>query len=92
MCIANETWGRASYPPGIAVLGIELSKATVAKYMPRRGKSPSQTWCAFLENRLKTIVSIDFLVVPEISFRILFVFLVLLSSLNICMIKRRPAL
>ena len=58
-------------------LGIEVSQATVAKYMFRRGKPPSQAWRTFLENHLKTMVSVDFLVVPTISFRILFVFFVM---------------
>jgi len=58
-------------------LGIEVSQATVAKYMARRSKPPSQTWRTFLENHLKEMVSVDFLVVPTISFRVLFVFIVL---------------
>jgi hypothetical protein len=88
MCNANETWGAPRTPGGLLKLGIEVSQTNVAKYMIRRGKPPFKTCCAFLENHLKTIVFIDFPVVPAISFRILFVFLVLLSSLNICIIKR----
>ena len=88
MCNAAEPWGAPRIPGGLLKPGIEVSQTTVAKYMIRRGKPPSKTWCAFHENHLKTIVSIDFPVIPAISFRILFVFLVLLSSLNICIIKR----
>jgi len=40
-------------------------------------KPPSQTWSAFLDNHLKTLVSVDFAVVPTIRFQILYVFLVL---------------
>jgi putative transposase len=58
-------------------LGIEVSQATVAKYMARRSKPPSQTWRTFLENHLKEMVSVDFFVVPTVSFRVLFVFLIL---------------
>src|SRR5215471_7562716 len=36
-----------------------------------------QTWRTFLDNHLKTMVSVDFLVVPTIRFQILYVFLVL---------------
>src|SRR5262249_15514928 len=32
-------------------LGIEISQATVAKYMLRRPRTPSPTWCSFLSNR-----------------------------------------
>jgi putative transposase len=58
-------------------LGVDVSQATVAKYMIHRSKPPSQTWRTFLENHIKTMVSVDFFVVPTISFRGLFVFLVL---------------
>jgi len=58
-------------------LGIEISQATVAKYMVRRRKPPSQTWRTFLENHVQQLVAIDFLVVPTVSFRLLFVFVVL---------------
>jgi putative transposase len=43
-----------------------------------RGRTPpSQTWRTFLDNHLKTFVSVDFFVVPTIRFQILYVFLVL---------------
>jgi putative transposase len=45
--------------------------------MVRRRKPPSQTWRTFLDNHLKTIVSVDFFTVPTIRFQILYVFLVL---------------
>ena len=58
-------------------LGIQVSQATVAKYMVRQRKPPSQTWRTFLENHVQQLVAIDFLVVPTVSFRILYVFIVL---------------
>lgn len=69
-------------PKGISTLklGIEISQATVAKYMLRRHKPPSQPWRTFLENHVQQLVAIDFLVVPTISFRLLFVFVVFRSS------------
>ena len=45
--------------------------------MARRRKPPSQTWRTFLENRVKTMVSVDFFTVPTIRFQVLYVFLVL---------------
>jgi len=77
MSIANATWGAPRIHGELLKLGIEVSQATVTKYMARRRKPPSQTWRTFLENHLKEMVSVDFLVVPTISFRVLFVFLVL---------------
>src|SRR5262249_34817600 len=38
---------------------------------------PSQTWRIFLQNHLRTMVSIDFFTVPTIHFQVLYVFLVL---------------
>ncbi len=58
-------------------LGIDIAQATVAKYMIREPKPPSQTWRTFLENHVKELVSTDFLVVQTVSFRTLFVFVVL---------------
>jgi putative transposase len=77
MSTANATRGAPRIHGELLKLGIEVSQATVAKYMTRRGKPPSPTWRTFLENHLKTMVSVDSLVVPTISFRILFVFLVM---------------
>jgi putative transposase len=58
-------------------LGINVSQATVAKYMLRHPKPPSQTWRAFLQNHAQQLASIDFFTVPTISFRVLYVILVL---------------
>ena len=77
MSLANPLWGAPRIHGELLKLGIELSQATVAKYMPRRGKLPSQTWRAFLSNHVKQLVSTDFFVVPTVSFRVLYVFVVL---------------
>jgi putative transposase len=77
MCIANPTWGAPRIHGELLKLGIEVSQATVAKYMVRHRKPPSQTWRTFLENHIKQLVSVDFFVVPTLSFRILHVFVVL---------------
>jgi len=45
--------------------------------MVKHRKPPSQTWRTFLENHIKQLVSVDFFVVPTLSFRILYVFVVL---------------
>ncbi len=45
--------------------------------MVRPSKPPSPTWRAFLESHVKELVSLDFFVVSTITFRILFVFVVL---------------
>jgi len=75
MSLANPRWGAPRIHGELLKIGIEVSQATVAKYMVRRRKPPSQTWRTFLKNHVR--VSADFFVVPTIAFEILFVFLIL---------------
>jgi len=58
-------------------LGIEVSQSTVAKYMARQRKPPSQIWRTFLNNHVKQLVAMDFFVVPTVTFQVLYVFIVL---------------
>ena len=73
----NPLWGAPRIHGELLKLGVEISQATVAKYMVRQTKPPSQTWRTFLENHCKELVSIDFFTVPTLTFRIFYVFLVL---------------
>jgi putative transposase len=73
----NPRWGAPRIHGELLKLGIEITEPTVAKYMVRHHKPPSQTWRTFLENHVKTMVSVDFFTVPTIRFKILYVFLVL---------------
>ncbi len=77
MCSANPLWGAPRIVGGLAKVGIDLPKSTVAKYMVRQRKPPSATWRAFLKNQVKEIIAVDFFVVPTVRNQILFVFLVL---------------
>jgi hypothetical protein len=77
MSTANPLWGAPRIQGELLKLGVQISQATVAKYMVRQRKPPSQTWRTFLENHVKQLVSTDFLVVTTVSFRLLFVFVVL---------------
>ena len=76
MCRANPLWGAPRIHGELLKLGIEVSEATVSKYMIRRRGPPSQTWRTFLENHAKEIIALDFFVVPTATFRILFVLIV----------------
>ena len=73
----NPRWGAPRIHGELLKLGIEITETTVAKYMVRLRKPPSQTWRTFLENHVKSIVSVDFFTVPTIRFQLLYVFLVL---------------
>jgi hypothetical protein len=54
-------------------LGIEVAQSTVAKYMTRSGRGRSQTWKTFLHNHAAPVGAMDFLSVPTVGFRLLFV-------------------
>ena len=53
-------------------MGIEISQATVSKYVVRVRTPPSQTWRTFLTNHVQTLVSVDFFTVPTVKFKVLF--------------------
>ncbi len=74
----NPLWGAPRICSELLLLGYEIAEATVAKYMPRRGRRhPSQTWRTFLRNHFRTTVACDFFVVPTATFRLLFCFVIL---------------
>jgi putative transposase len=73
----NPLWGAPRIHGGLLKLGIDVGETSVGKYLMRHREPPSQTWRTFLENHVKTMVSVDFFTVPTISFRVLYVFLVL---------------
>jgi transposase InsO family protein len=77
MSTANPLWGAPRIHGELLKLGIEISQASVSKYMVRQRKPPSQTWRTFLDNHVESLVSVDFFTVPTIRFQILYVFLVL---------------
>jgi putative transposase len=73
----NPTWGAPRILSELLLLGHEVAEATVAKYMVRPKKPPSQTWRTFLANHVAQIAACDFFTVPTVTFRVLYVFLVL---------------
>ena len=58
-------------------LGYFLHESTVARYMIKRRGRPTQNWKTFLQNHLHETAAIDFLTVPTVTFRTLYVFVVL---------------
>jgi hypothetical protein len=77
MSTANPLWGAPKIVGELRMIGIDLAKSTVEKYMARRRRPPSPTWMTFLRNHMTETVAVDFFVVPTVTFEILFVFLVL---------------
>jgi transposase InsO family protein len=77
MARENPTWGRRRIRAELALLGYEVAELTVAKYMHRTSPRPSPTWRVFLTTHARDIVAIDFFLVPTLTFRLLFVFVML---------------
>jgi hypothetical protein len=77
MSVANPLWGAPRIHGELLKLGIEISQGTVAKYMLRRPSRPSLTWRSFLRNQAAGIAAIDMFVVATVSFRLLYVMIIL---------------
>jgi putative transposase len=81
MASENPLWSRRRIASELAKLGHDVSKDTVAKYMPkgngRPGRPQSTTWATFLRMHVAGTLAIDFLTVPTVSFKVLYVFFVL---------------
>jgi putative transposase len=57
----NPIWGTPKIHGELLKLGIEIGETSVSKYMVRRRGPPSQIWKTFLENHVKSMVSVDLL-------------------------------
>jgi transposase InsO family protein len=77
MQATNIGWGAPRIHGELIKLGIEVSQATVSKYMLRLKNPPSQTWRTFLSNHADGLAAMDFFTVPTARFRVLYVFIVL---------------
>ena len=72
----NQLWGAPRIHGELLKLGIEVAQSTVAKHMAKGRPGSAQTWKTFLRNHVAGIGAIDFLVVPTINFRLLFVLVI----------------
>ena len=59
MSLANPLWGAPRIHGELLKLGIDVGQTSVAKYMARRRRPPSQGWRTFLLNHADGIASID---------------------------------
>jgi putative transposase len=69
MSVANPLWGAPRIHGELLKLGIDVGQATVAKYVVRHRRPPSQTWRTFLTNHVGQIAAADFFVVPTATCR-----------------------
>ncbi len=77
MSLENPLWGAPRIHGELLKLGYDICESTIAKYIVRRPGPPNQTWQTFIRNHMTEIAAIDFFTVPTVSFRNLYVFLVL---------------
>jgi transposase InsO family protein len=77
MCEENALWGAPRIHGELLKLGFDVAQSTVSKYMLRGQAPPSQGWKTFLLNHADGIASVDFLIVPTLTFQRLFAFVVL---------------
>jgi hypothetical protein len=75
--LANPLWGAPRIHGELLKLSIAIGQTSVAKYMARRRRPPSQGWRTFLRNHADGIAAMDLFVVPTISFRLLYGLLIL---------------
>jgi putative transposase len=74
---ANPQWGSPRIQGELRKLGIPVAKSTVEKYRVRLRRPASPSWRAFLKNHVSELVALDFFTVLTVSFRVLFVLIVL---------------
>ena len=77
MSKANPLWGAPRIHGELLKLGIEVSQATVGRYLPWRPKVPSPTWRSFLRNHMHDTAAVDMFVVVTARFRLLYALIVL---------------
>ncbi len=77
MSLDTRLWGAPRIHGELLKLGIEVAQSTVAKYMAGSRRGRSQTWKTFLHNHVAGIGAMDFLIVPTVGFRLLFVLVIL---------------
>ncbi len=75
--LENPLWGAPRIHGEMMKLGYEICETTIAKYMVQRTGPPSQSWQTFIRNHMAEIAAIDFFTVPTVTFRTLYVFLIL---------------
>ena len=78
MAKENLDWGAPRIHGELLKLGFDISESTVQRYLPKKGKrNKGQNRKTFLQNHSKEIISIDFLTVPTVNFKLLHVLVVI---------------
>jgi len=73
----NPTWGSPRIVRELRKVGIDVAKSTVETSRPPPQQPPSPTWKAFLHNHVQHLVALDCFVVPTVTYKGLFVLVML---------------
>jgi hypothetical protein len=65
MSIENPLWGAPRIHGELLKLGFEVAQSSVAKYMVKRRRPPSQGWRTFLHNHAPDIAAMDLFCCPD---------------------------
>src|ERR1700730_9950204 len=76
MSVENSLWGAPRIHGELLKLGFEVAQSSVAKYMVKRRRPPSQGWRTFLRNHAPDIAAMDLFVVPTIGFDLLYAYII----------------
>jgi hypothetical protein len=76
MSVENPLWGAPRIHGELLKRGFEIAQSSVAKYMVKRRRSPSQGWRTFLRNHAPDVATMDLFVVPTIGFDLLYAFVI----------------
>jgi transposase InsO family protein len=76
MSMENSLWGAPRIHGELLKLGFDVAQSSVAKYMVKPGRAPSQGWRTFLRNHAPDIAAMDLFVAPTIGFDLLYVFII----------------
>jgi len=74
----ENDWGAPRIHAELLKLGLEVSQATVSRYLPKRPPPDKvERWKKFLRNHLPDIAAMDFFTIPTASFKLLYGFFVI---------------
>ncbi|MFZ2097421.1 MAG: integrase core domain-containing protein [Anaerolineales bacterium] len=77
MANENRLWGAERIRGELLKLGIQVSKRTIQRYLPKERKTSTQAWTTFLKNHASEIWACDFTVVHDLLFRPIVIFVIL---------------
>jgi transposase InsO family protein len=76
LSVENPLWGAPRIHGELLKLGFEVAQSSVAKYIVKQHRPPSQGWRTFLRNHAPDIAAMDLFVAQTIGFDLLYAFII----------------